>query len=135
MPLNITKVAVGCADVDTLAERLASRAAAGESFVTTRYQPKRSDELVGGSLYWIVKHRLVARSPILGFEDDPDGRRIRIRVAAGLVPVRAHPKRAHQGWRYLEARDAPSDLGGGEAEGLGELPRALLAELEALALI
>lgn len=135
MTLHLTKVAVGCAEVDTLAERLAGRATGGESFVTTRFRPKRADELVGGSLFWIVKHRLVARSPILGFADDPDGRRIRILVEAGLVPVRGFPKRAHQGWRYLPAADAPPDLGDGEAHGLGTLPSALLAELEALALV
>ena len=135
MPLHITKVAVGCADLDTLAARLASRAADGESFVTTRFRPKRADEVIGGSLFWIIKHRLLARSPILGFADDPDGRRVRIRVAEGLVPVRAFPKRAHQGWRYLLGHEAPPDLADGAAEGLDTLPPSLIVELEALALL
>src|SRR5438477_461172 len=37
--------------------------------VATRMRPKRMDELIGGSLHWIVKHRLVGRQDILRFED------------------------------------------------------------------
>ena len=133
--LNITKVAVGCAELETLRERLASRASAGETFITTRYRPKRESELAGGSLYWIIKHRLVARQEILGFEDEPEGKRCRILLSAELKPVRAHPKRAHQGWRYLTAADAPADLYRDEAEGMAALPRDMAAELSALALI
>jgi hypothetical protein len=133
--LNITKVAVGCAELDTLRERMESRASDGETYLVTRFRPKRESELVGGSVYWIIKHRLVARQEILGFADDPDGKRCRILLSAELRPVRAHPKRAHQGWRYLPAADAPPDLGGDEAEGLSALPGAMAAELAALALI
>jgi hypothetical protein len=135
MTLHITKVAVGCAELDTLRERMDGRAQDGETYLVTRFRPKRESELVGGSVYWIIKHRLVARQEILGFADDPDGKRCRILLSAHLHPVRAHPKRAHQGWRYLAAADAPSDLGDGEAEGLSALPGAMAAELAALALI
>jgi hypothetical protein len=135
MTLNITKVAVGCAELDTLRARLDSRAADGETYIVTRFRPKRESELVGGSLYWIIKHRLVARQEILGFSEDPDGKRCRILLSADLRAVRAHPKRAHQGWRYLPAADAPPDLGGDEAEGLSALPAPMAAELTALALI
>jgi hypothetical protein len=134
-PLNMTKVAVGCAEIDTLRARLDSRASAGETFVVTRFRPTRADELVGGSLYWIIKHRLVARQEILGFAEDEDGKRCRILLSADLRPVRAQPKRAHQGWRYLPGPDAPADLGGDEAEGMAALPSAMAAELSALALI
>jgi hypothetical protein len=48
--------------------------------------------------------------------------------------VRAWPKRAHQGWRYLAAADAPHDFDGSE-DGLCEMPPALLGKLSALALI
>jgi len=135
MTLNITKVAVGCAELDTLRARLESRAVDGETHIVTRFRPKRDSELVGGSLYWIIKHRLVARQEILGFAEDPDGKRCRILLSADLRPVRAHPKPAHQGWRYLPAADAPPDLGGDEAEGLSALPAPMAAELAALALI
>ncbi|WBO22532.1 DUF1489 domain-containing protein [Sphingomonas abietis] len=135
MTLHITKVAVGCAEIDTLRERMDARAEAGETYLVTRFRPKRESELIGGSVYWIIKHRLVARQEILGFADDPDGKRCRILLSAELRPVRAHPKRAHQGWRYLAGLDAPPDLGGDEAEGMASLPGAMAAELAALALI
>lgn len=135
MTLHITKVAVGCTELDMLRERMESRAIDGETWLVTRFRPKRDSELVGGSVYWIVKHRLIARQEILGFADDPDGKRCRILLSANVRPVRAHPKRAHQGWRYLTAADAPPDLGGDEAEGLSALPGAMAAELAALALI
>jgi hypothetical protein len=135
MTLHLTKVAVGCAEIETLRARLESRAEGPETFITTRYRPKRAEEVIGGSLFWIIKHRLVARQAILGFDDDPDGRRIRIRLTTGLVAVRAQPKRAHQGWRYLPEGDAPIDLDGEEADGLADLPPRIAAELFALALI
>jgi hypothetical protein len=132
-PLHITKVAFGCSTLDVLAERLDGRAEGGETTISTRYRPKRADELIGGSLFWILKHQLVARQTIVGFAECAEGRCV-IRLTAGLVPVRAYPKRAHQGWRYLTGSDAPLDLLNGEAS-FGELPPRLIGELSALALI
>lgn len=133
-PLNITKVAVGCASLDILAERITARAENEVAVVTTRYRPTRHAELIGGSLYWIIKHRLVARQEILGFAETEDSRRWRILVVARLVPVLERPRRAHQGWRYLEGKDAPADIDGADGA-LGELPALLRGELSALALI
>jgi len=133
MPLNLTKVAVGCTDVDLLRARLIGRSAAGETWIDTRYRPTRHEELIGGSLYWIVKHRLIARSRILRFEEGERGRCL-IRLDVALVPVRTRPKRAHQGWRYLTDADAPLDLDGQEDE-LAALPPKLVSALTALALV
>ncbi|MDB5684659.1 MAG: hypothetical protein JWM75_2357 [Sphingomonas bacterium] len=133
-PLHLTKVAVGCVSVDELAGRLDGRATGAETTVTTRYKPKRADELIGGSLFWIIKHRLVARQTILGFGECDDGRRCVIQLSAALVPVRAYPKRAHQGWRYLQGGDAPGDLADGAGD-LGQMPPSLISELAALALL
>ena len=136
MPLHITRIAFGCNDADILGERLLGRAHAGESSVSTRYRPKRADELIGGSLYWIIRHRLVARSPILGFAEEAESKRCVIRIAERLIPVRALPRRAHQGWRYLEDADAPADLlSGDEDDDLAMLPRHIAEELSALALL
>ena len=56
MPLHLTKVAFGVTSVDQLAARWRARAASGEGYLTTRYLPKRHEEVTGaGSLYWIVK--------------------------------------------------------------------------------
>ena len=131
--LHLTKVAVGCSDVDALARRLSGRAVGGETFITTRFRPTRHEELIGGSLYWIVKHQLVARSRILRFEEDERGHCL-IRLEDPLVPVRVRPKRAHQGWRYLAGADAPQDLGG-ETDDLAALPSGLVRELASLYLI
>ncbi len=139
MPLHLTKVAFAITSVDHLAERLRERAAAGPLLITTRYLPKRHEEVAGpradgsGSLFWILKHQLVARSPITGF-GEAEGGRVAIFLEPELVLVEARPKRAHQGWRYLEHPDAPADLGSG-AGGLGALPPALVGRLAELALI
>jgi hypothetical protein len=131
--LNLSKVAVRCASFDALATRLRSRAHDGSVAIVTRFMPKRADALAGGSLYWIVRHRLIGRQAILGFGTAPDGRAI-IRLDADLVRVRAASKRAHQGWRYLEAADAPADLEG-EPDGIDALPPRLLGKLTGLALV
>jgi hypothetical protein len=134
MALHITKVAFGAASLEHLAERLKARAVAGPVFLTTRYLPKRHEEIAGrGSLYWIVKHQLVARSPILGF-GEAEGGRVAIHLDPALVLVEARPKRAHQGWRYLEPKDAPADLTAGTS-GIAALPPALIGKLAELALI
>lgn len=135
MPLHLTKVAFGAASLDILAERLRLRAEAGPLVVTTRFLPKRHQEIAGiGSLFWIVRHQLVARSAILSFGDAEDGR-VAIHLDPALRLVEARPKRAHQGWRYLEANEAPADLGGDAAEGIGAMPPALVGRLAELALI
>ena len=134
-PLNISKVAVGCGSVEALRRRQESRRQDGFVPITTRFRPKRADELIGGSIYWIVKHRIAVRQAILGFAEAEAERRTIIRLDPELVPVRARPKRAHQGWRYLAAVDAPRDLNGDDDGGLGALPTALSIRLASLALI
>ena len=132
MALNLTKVAFGCSEVETLRERIAWRAAQGPEFpMTTRYMPKRFAEMTGGSLYWIIKHQLIGRSPILGF-GEAEGGRTAIRLATELILVQPRSKRAHQGWRYLEGKDAPVDLGEGAA---ADLPPELAGQLAGLGLI
>jgi hypothetical protein len=130
--VHLTKVAFRCRDVEALQLRIARRAADDELRVATRMRPKRAAELVGGNLYWIVKHRIVAGNPILRLEDRADGR-IDIVCSAELVAVSPMPRRAHQGWRYLEDKDAPSSDDDGT--GLGQLPPRLYGRLAALALV
>ena len=88
--------------------------------------------MVGGNLYWIVKHMIVAGLEILRFEDRDDGR-IDIVCSAELITVSPMPRRAHQGWRYLEQADAP--IAGDDGSGLGLLPPHLYGRLAALALV
>ena len=128
----MTKVAFACRDLDALRDRVARRAAGGELRVATRMRPKRAAELIGGSLFWIVKHRLIAFNEILRLEDREDGR-IDIVCSSELVAVSPTPRRAHQGWRYLEEADAPSSEDDGS--GLAELPPRLYGKLASLALV
>jgi hypothetical protein len=130
--LHLTKVAFGCRTVEALEKRVAVRARDGEVRIVTRMRPKRADELIGGSIYWIVKHRLVGRQEILRFEERKDGR-IDIVLSGELELIPPHPKRAHQGWRYLESGSAPN--GNGDHNGLSELPPLLYTRLAALALV
>jgi|SRR5579872_197552 len=132
--LNLSKVAVGCGDIAALARRIAARRDGDEVAITTRYRPTRHEEVVGGSLFWIVRHQLVARQRIIGFGQTDNGARTLIRLDAELVPVTPQPRRAHQGWRYLAGKDAPADLAS-DPTGLSELPPELLGELAALALV
>ena len=130
--LHLTKVAFGCRTVVALVKRVALRARDGELRIATRFRPKRAEELIGGSLHWIVKHRLIGAQEILRFEDREDGR-IDIVCSADLRMVAPTPRRAHQGWRYLEEQDAPSTED--DASGLAELPPRLYGRLAALALV
>ena len=130
--LHLTKVASGCRTIEALEKRVAARTHDGEMRVATRMRPKRADELIGGSLHWIVKHRLIGRQQILRFEDRKDVR-IDIVLSGTLELIPASPKRAHQGWRYLEAASVPTEDDDGS--GLTELPPLLYSRLAALALV
>ncbi len=133
MTLHLTKVAVGCRDIETLAQMQAARFGA-EAASLTRFMPKRADELIGGSLFWIIAHRLVARQTIvsLAMVTTEWGPKCRIGLAPGPVAVVATPKRAHQGWRYLAADDAPPDAGLHEGD---DLPIGMVRDLQAMWLI
>ncbi len=132
MPLHMTKIAFGAKNFDDIRGWFDERRKR-EMKLTTRYLPKRHEEMVGGSLYWIFEHNIVGRSPIIGFEQTPEGRWW-IRLEPTLVPVEPRPKRAHQGWRYLKADDAPRDLPAGEDPG-DVLPGKLAGQLLKLGLI
>lgn len=132
VPLHLTKVAFQSESPATLKAWLESHER--EARLTTRYLPKRVDELTGGSLYWIHAHRLIGRSPILGFQETGEGR-YWIRLKPQLILVHPMAKRAHQGWRYLEDKDVPADLGAEEALNIETMPTAMLGELARLGLI
>ncbi|MCP5396610.1 MAG: DUF1489 domain-containing protein [Sphingomonadaceae bacterium] len=130
MPLHMTKIAFGAKSQEDLWGWFEGRS---KVKLTTRYLPKRHEEMQGGSLYWILDHALVARSPIKGFEQREDGR-WHICLEPHLVRVHPRHKRAHQGWRYLKAEDAPADLGEGE-DANDALPPRLARELGKLGLV
>lgn len=129
----MTKIAFRSESPATLRAWLESHAEQGEARLTTRYLPKRHAEMIGGSLYWIHQKKIVGRSPIMGFMENGEGRQW-IRLEPKLIAVQTIPRRAHQGWRYLEEKDAPPDLGEG-AEGAEAMPAEMLGELSKLGLV
>jgi hypothetical protein len=129
MPLSMTKIAYRSGSLDNLRRWVE---AGPEALMTTRYCPKRHEEMIGGSLYWIIEHAIVARSEILGFEQRED-RRWTIRLAPKLILVHPKAKRAHQGWRYLEEKNAPPDLAEGEIAS-DAMPGRLIRKLSQLGL-
>ncbi len=144
--IHLVKLCVGCDSIEDLAswqsQRLAAMKVAKQPqdlFHRTFQTPKRRDELLaGGSLYWVIKGLVQARQRVLDLREGTkdDGRPCcLIMLERELIPVRPVPRRAFQGWRYLEAADAPHDLKGGGGEGITELPPAMRKELAELGLI
>jgi hypothetical protein len=144
MPLHLIKLCVGVSSIEELSDwqdqRLAAMKKAGDRVQlshATFQTPKRQDELKGGSLYWVIKGLIAVRQPLAGFEDGAkrDGSRAcLIMLDRKLVPVRPTPRRAFQGWRYLEADDAPPDLKDG-GRGTSDLPAKMRRELADLGLL
>ena len=147
MTLHLVKLCVGCDLIEDLAawqqRRLKEMRKQGSKpprlFHRTFQTPKRRDELVaGGSLYWVIKGFVQARQAISGFAEGTkdDGRPCcLILLAPKLVAVRPTPRRAFQGWRYLDPADAPPDLTGRAAAGLAELTPKMRKELAELGLL
>jgi hypothetical protein len=98
--------------------------------------PKRRAEiLAGGSLYWVIKGYTAVRQRLIDirpFVDKEGVPRCHLVYDKEIVLVSPRPRRAFQGWRYLEAKDAPSDIGKGRG---GSLPDKLQRELAELGLL
>ena len=144
--LNLLKLCVGCDSIADLESWIAeNRAQAGrlgrpyEQTHTTRMVPRRLDAVAGrGSLYWVIKGTVACRQAILAVRPFVDGDgigRCRLHLAPEVVAVEPRPCRAFQGWRYLEARDAPADLALRGGEDLSVLPETLRRDLAALGLL
>ncbi len=137
MTLHIVKLCVGADSVEDLAEwqigqikrakkaKLPPRPVCG-----TRMWPKRKDEvLAGGSLYWVIKGVIAVRQRIVEIAEvtDDHGLRCGLYLDPHLQRTAPQPRRAFQGWRYLDPKDAPKDLS--EAQGGAELPEHLRRQL------
>jgi hypothetical protein len=137
MTLHLIKLCVGCDSIEDLAawqaERLRARRKAGEK------KPKRRAELLdGGSLYWVIKGLVQVRQPLIdllaGSKDDGTPCCLLI-LQNALIAVRPTPRRPFQGWRYLDAHEAPPDLKRSSAAGIGSMPARLRKELAELGLL
>jgi hypothetical protein len=146
MPLHLVKLCVGCDSIDDLAvwqkERLRQARREGrkpELYHRTFQTPKRRDELLdGGSLYWVIKGVILVRQRLVdlreGAKDDGSPCCL-LMLDPGLVAVRPVPRRAFQGWRYLDANDAPADLSEIGGPDLLEMPPQMRRELAELGLL
>lgn len=136
--LHMAKLAVGIRDIAHLrqvqAQRLAARAPLRHQ---TRNAPRRASEITdGGSIYWVIAGAMLVRQRILAIVPDhwDDGSRCTgLVLDPAHVQVEGRPVKAFQGWRYLEADDAPPDLA--ETEAPGALPPAMRLQLRALGLL
>jgi len=145
MPLHLIKLCVGCDSVadleDGIKQKLKEKKRRGqksEHIHTTRMVPKRAAELTdGGSLYWVIRGQVACRERILDIRPftDKDGiGRCRVVLDGKVVLVEPRPRAAFQGWRYLEAKEAPRDLSRA-APGAAKMPEAMRRELQELGLL
>ncbi|MGQ0531524.1 MAG: DUF1489 family protein [Caulobacteraceae bacterium] len=137
MTIHIVKLCVGADSVEDLAEwqigqlKRAKKAKQRLNPVCgTRMWPKRAEDvLAGGSLYWVIKGVISVRQRIVAIDDvtDDHGQRCGLYLDTHLQRTVPQPRRAFQGWRYLNPKDAPTDLS--EAQGGADLPEHLRRQL------
>ena len=123
------KLCVGAATVEDLLEWQRTRETPGPWIMRTRQTPKRAAELVdGGSLFRVFKGVILCRQPILAVNTVGEGVTARCEVTLDPTPIRVAPtpRRAFQGWRYLQPKDAPPDLA---AAGFADVPQDLARQL------
>lgn len=146
MALHLVKLCVGAASVEDLAAWQAGRIDEARRqgkpprlAHTTFQTPKRQTELLdGGSLYWVIKGFILVRQRLIGFEDGhkDDGSACCLLVLdPELTIVRPSPRRAFQGWRYLDNADVPPDLAQTGSDGIEKMPPSMRKALADLALI
>ncbi|MFL5034609.1 MAG: DUF1489 family protein, partial [Microvirga sp.] len=139
MPLHLLKLCVGCDSIrdleDWIEENRAHHRRLGRAYEqthTTRMVPKRLDAIVdGGSLYWVIKGQVACRQRLLAIRPFTDGDgigRCRLVIEPVVVAVEPRPCRPFQGWRYLDTKDAPRDLGRASGD-LAAMPETLRREL------
>jgi hypothetical protein len=145
MTLHLIKLCVGCDSIQDLEEWIEENRAHHqrlnrpyEQTHTTRMVPKRADRLVaGGSLYWVIKGQIACRQRLLEirpFTDSGGIGRCHLVLEPVVVAVQPRPYRPFQGWRYVEAKDAPGDLGDAVGD-LVRMPENLRRELAELGLL
>lgn len=142
MTIHLIKLSVGPESLSQLvawqAERLAERAKKGQAAELvhiTRQTPKRREELLaGGSIYWVIKGWLCARQRLIDLRPMTiDGvAHCGLIYAPEMIRVRPRQTRAFQGWRYLQATDAPPDLA---LSDIGEMDDALVKQLAQMGLV
>ena len=143
MTLHLIKLCVGVDTLDKLAQwqkgriaELKKKKKPLELVHVTRQMPKRAEEILdGGSLYWVIKGQVAARQRVLELRNMTKNGvpHCGIVYEPKLVATARRSHRPFQGWRYLNAADAPADAR--ELKGGKGLPEALKIELSELGLL
>ena len=138
--INILKLCVGATSIEDLSQwqdSQKSRWPKGCAVHVTRMWPKREAEVLnGGSLYWVIKGLILCRQRIVGLEQVTEGdgiTRCALVLDAQIIRTESAPRRAFQGWRYLDPADCPRDLAQGR-EREEALPPALAQALAEIGL-
>jgi hypothetical protein len=80
----------------------------------TRNTPKKKDDLIAkGSMYWVIKRRVLVRQKIKDINSvirNDGSKGCEIELDSELIKVIPTPMRPFQGWRYYSSEDVPSDL-------------------------
>jgi len=145
-PVHIIKLVVGISDLKEFYDLQRAHTIDYNGTLAvpcwTRYKPKRADEILrtGGSIYRVVKGRIVCRHKILGFEmvdTKVKGTMCMIMQDAEMIETVHMPKRAFQGWRYLKPGDTPPDKGiyKGEESDEEEIPQDIAKGLKEAGLL
>jgi hypothetical protein len=114
--VHLLKLSVGTENVEDLADWQATRRAQTDDGLprhVTRMWPRREAEVLGGSIYWVIKGVIQCRQRIERLDEyiGADGiRRCAIVLDPELVRTQSSLRRPFQGWRYLPPGDAPPDL-------------------------
>ena len=129
MALHMIKLCVGAETIEDLVEWQRTREPGDRWIMRTRQTPKRAAELLdGGSLYRVFKGIILCRQRILAVDTVGEGvtARCEVTVDPEVIRVAPTPRRAFQGWRYLQPGDAPPDL---SMEAFGDAPTELARQL------
>jgi hypothetical protein len=145
MKTHIQKLCVGCDSIEELADWQRRRLAAlrradtkAELMHVTRQTPRREGFGPGSSIYWVmgglirVKQKITALREVRG----TDGiLRCGLALDPELIPTEPVPRRAFQGWRYLDASEAPASLTHNTSSADAAMPPSMRQALAELRLI
>ena len=137
MTIHLQKLSVGSESIQTLTDwqnhvvsKRRQQGLSAHHVHVTRMFPKRKDTLLdGGSIYWVIKGQILCRNKIVDLQETTKNghRACAILMEPELIAVLPVPRRAFQGWRYLQTSDAPADLT--TAGGAADLPASFRAKL------
>ena len=144
MTIHIVKLCVGAESVEDMAEwqigqiKRARKTKAStihpqqksHPVCGTRMWPKRVEDVrAGGARYWVIMGVIGGRQRIVAIDDviDDHGQRCGFYLDAHIQRTVPQPRRAFQGWRYLDPKDAPADLT--PSQGGADLPEHLRRQL------